>query len=49
MRWGRGGRDLLLVTAYADTWGCRTRDAHTKTVWAEITALVVSRMVYWGP
>jgi anti-sigma regulatory factor (Ser/Thr protein kinase) len=31
------GRGLLLVTAYADKWGCQTRDAHTKTVWAEIT------------
>ncbi|MFF8650548.1 ATP-binding protein [Streptomyces griseoluteus] len=30
-------RGLLLVPAYADTWGCQTRDAHTKTVWAEIT------------
>ncbi|GHB11321.1 MULTISPECIES: ATP-binding protein [Streptomyces] len=31
------GRGLLLIAAYADTWGCQTRDAHTKTVWAEIT------------
>ncbi|MGW1705037.1 ATP-binding protein [Streptomyces sp. NPDC002206] len=31
------GRGLLLVAAYADNWGCQTRDAHTKTVWAEIT------------
>lgn len=31
------GRGLLLVVAFADTWGCRTRDAHTKTVWAELT------------
>ncbi|MGV9559385.1 ATP-binding protein [Streptomyces sp. NPDC003522] len=31
------GRGLLLVAAYADTWGCHMRDAHTKTVWAEIT------------
>jgi anti-sigma regulatory factor (Ser/Thr protein kinase) len=31
------GRGLLLVAAHADKWGCQTRDAHTKTVWAEIT------------
>jgi anti-sigma regulatory factor (Ser/Thr protein kinase) len=31
------GRGLLLVAAYAHAWGCQTRDAHTKTVWAEIT------------
>ncbi|WP_328885596.1 ATP-binding protein [Streptomyces sp. NBC_00316] len=31
------GRGLLLVAGYADKWGCQTRDAHTKTVWAEIT------------
>jgi hypothetical protein len=30
-------RGLLLVAAYAHAWGCQTRDAHTKTVWAEIT------------
>ncbi|MES4890873.1 ATP-binding protein [Streptomyces sp. NPDC096012] len=30
------GRGLLLVQAYADRWGCTTRDAYTKTVWAEI-------------
>ncbi|UOB08696.1 ATP-binding protein [Streptomyces sp. HP-A2021] len=31
------GRGLLLVAAYAAKWGCQARDAHTKTVWAEIT------------
>lgn len=30
------GRGLLLVQAYADRWGCTVRDAHTKTVWAEV-------------
>lgn len=30
------GRGLLLVTAYAERWGCETRDAYTKTVWAEV-------------
>jgi anti-sigma regulatory factor (Ser/Thr protein kinase) len=30
------GRGLLLVAAYAATWGCQSREPHTKTVWAEI-------------
>ncbi|MBP0457922.1 ATP-binding protein [Streptomyces bomunensis] len=30
------GRGLLLVAAYADRWGWEARDAHTKTVWAEV-------------
>ncbi|MFF4232866.1 ATP-binding protein [Streptomyces sp. NPDC001820] len=30
------GRGLLLVEAYADCWGCTSRDAYTKTVWAEV-------------
>lgn len=30
------GRGLLLVTAYAERWGCEVRDAYTKTVWAEV-------------
>ncbi|NBM15601.1 ATP-binding protein [Streptomyces sp. GC420] len=29
------GRGLLLVTAYADRWGCEARDTCTRTVWAE--------------
>jgi anti-sigma regulatory factor (Ser/Thr protein kinase) len=30
------GRGLLLVSAYAEGWGCEVRDTFTKTVWAEI-------------
>ncbi|MCX2926130.1 ATP-binding protein [Streptomyces sp. NEAU-W12] len=30
------GRGLLLVSAYAERWGCEVRDTCTKTVWAEI-------------
>ncbi|MFD5708962.1 hypothetical protein ACFWHW_00965 [Streptomyces pharetrae] len=30
------GRGLLLVSAYAERWGCEARDTCTKTVWAEI-------------
>ncbi|WP_406357966.1 ATP-binding protein [Streptomyces sp. NBC_01635] len=30
------GRGLLLVSAYAERWGCEAWDACTKTVWAEI-------------
>ncbi|MBO1330967.1 ATP-binding protein [Streptomyces sp. VRA16 Mangrove soil] len=30
------GRGLLLVAAHTRAWGCVTRDAYTKTVWAEI-------------
>ncbi|MEU1451895.1 ATP-binding protein [Streptomyces avermitilis] len=30
------GRGLLLVQAYADSWGRTVRDAYTKTVWAEM-------------
>ncbi|WP_323383937.1 ATP-binding protein [Streptomyces calidiresistens] len=30
------GRGLLLVEAHAERWGCETRDAETKTVWAEV-------------
>ncbi|MFJ9916876.1 ATP-binding protein [Actinacidiphila glaucinigra] len=30
------GRGLLLVTAYAERWGSESRDAYTKTVWAEV-------------
>ncbi|WP_405900802.1 ATP-binding protein [Streptomyces sp. NBC_00727] len=31
------GRGLLLVAAYAEAWGCESRDVCTKTVWAEIS------------
>ncbi|MEK8142522.1 ATP-binding protein [Streptomyces sp. M10(2022)] len=30
------GRGLLLVDACTNRWGCRVRDACTKTVWAEV-------------
>ncbi|MFI8191476.1 ATP-binding protein [Streptomyces sp. NPDC085946] len=30
------GRGLLLVSAYAERWGCEARDTCTKTVWADI-------------
>ncbi|MEZ3178691.1 ATP-binding protein [Streptomyces pimonensis] len=30
------GRGLLLVSAYAERWGCEVRATCTKTVWAEI-------------
>jgi hypothetical protein len=33
---GDSGRGLLLVSAYAERWGCEARDTCTKTVWAEI-------------
>ncbi|MFE9825351.1 ATP-binding protein [Streptomyces sp. NPDC005791] len=32
------GLGLLLIDAYADCWGCTTRDAYTKTVWAEVVS-----------
>ncbi|MET7290592.1 ATP-binding protein [Streptomyces griseoloalbus] len=31
------GRGLLLVSTYAERWGCEVRDTYTKTVWADIT------------
>ncbi|WP_327393164.1 ATP-binding protein [Streptomyces sp. NBC_01186] len=31
-----GGRGLLLVEAFASRWGCESRDACVKTVWAEV-------------
>ncbi|MFC8956208.1 ATP-binding protein [Streptomyces sp. NPDC057101] len=30
------GRGLVLVEAHTDSWGWDTRDAYTKTVWAEV-------------
>jgi anti-sigma regulatory factor (Ser/Thr protein kinase) len=32
---GTSGRGLLLVQAYADSWGHTVRDTYTKTVWAQ--------------